>query len=139
MLSRYSLYRIRRCVSVAWRARSYITDMHELPVTMSILSIVLEQAKTVQASRIKSINLKIGELSGVVPEYVETQFEFLSKDTIAAGAALVFNQPPARLRCRVCASVFSPNGQNWVCPNCHDRNIEIVSGRECFVESMEIE
>jgi len=113
--------------------------MHELPVTMSILSIVLEHAKTVQASRIKRINVNIGELSGVVPEYVQLQFGFLSKDTIAAGASLSIRQPPAELRCRSCATVFSPGNRNWACPSCCGQKIEIISGRECYVESMEIE
>jgi len=113
--------------------------MHELPVTMSILSIVLEHAKTVQASKISKINVTIGGLSGIVPEYIELQFDFLSKDTIAAGASISFHQPPAELRCRNCATIFSPDNQNWTCPNCDEQEIEIVSGRECYVESMEVE
>ena len=112
--------------------------MHELPVTMSILSIVLEHAKTAQASKISRINLTIGGLSGIVPEYIQLQFDFLSKDTIAAGASLSFHQPPTELRCRNCATVFSPDGKNWACPNCGEEEIEIVSGRECYVESMEV-
>jgi len=106
---------------------------------MSILSIVLENAKTVQASRIKRINLNIGELSGIVPEYIQLQFEFLSKDTIAAGASLSFHQPTTKLRCRNCGEIFSPENHNWVCPNCREQKIEIVSGRECYVDSMEVE
>ncbi len=112
--------------------------MHELPVTMSILSIVLEHAKTVKASKVSRINLTIGELSGIVPEFIELQFGFLSKDTVAAGASLSFHQPPTRLRCRNCATTFSPDNQNWDCPNCCKQEIEIVSGRECYVESMEV-
>jgi hydrogenase nickel incorporation protein HypA/HybF len=112
--------------------------MHELPVTISILSIVLEHAKTSQASKISRINLTIGELSGIVPEYIELQFDMISKDTIAAGATLSIHQPPIGLRCRNCDNVFSPDGKNWTCPNCGEENIEIVSGRECFVESIEV-
>ena len=112
--------------------------MHELPVTMSILSIVLEQAKAAQASKISRINVTIGELSGIVPEYIQLQFDVISKDTIAAGASLSFHQPPTKLRCRNCDTVFSPDNQNWTCPNCTEQKIEIVSGRECYVESMEV-
>jgi len=112
--------------------------MHELPVTISILSIVLEHAKTAQASKVNQVNLTIGELSGIVPEYIQQQFEFLSKDTIAAGANLSIHQPPIGLRCRNCDKVFSPDSKNWTCPNCSEENIEIVSGRECFVESIEV-
>lgn len=118
--------------------RSITDGMHELPVTISILSIVVEHAKTAQASKVNRVNLTIGELSGIVPEYIQQQFEFLSKDTIAAGASLSIHQPPTELRCRNCDNVFSPDKRNWTCPNCGEENIEIVSGRECFVESIEV-
>lgn len=45
--------------------------MHELSITESILSIALEQAKAVPASKILKINLTIGELAGIVDECVQ--------------------------------------------------------------------
>ena len=76
--------------------------MHEFPITMSILSIVLEHARAAQASKVTGVNLTIGQLSGIVPECVQLQFSILSRDTMAADAALSFNRPPSRLRCRNC-------------------------------------
>ena len=113
--------------------------MHEFSITQSILSIALEKANAVNANRISQINLVIGELSGIVDECVEFYFDFLSKDTIAAQARLSFHHPPTRLRCRNCATVFSPNNLSWTCPNCHEPKIEILSGRECYVESIEVD
>ncbi|MFC2017231.1 hydrogenase maturation nickel metallochaperone HypA [Chloroflexota bacterium] len=113
--------------------------MHELSITQSILSIALEKANEVQASKVTKINLIIGELSGVVSKCVEFYFDLLSKDTIAAQASLSFHQPPTQLRCRGCAAVFSPNGLGWACPICQEQKIEIISGRECHVDSMEVD
>ncbi len=113
--------------------------MHELSITQSILSIALEQAKTVQTNKVTKINLTIGELSGIVDECVEFYFDLLSKDTIAAGASLCFDRPPTRLRCRNCDTIFSPDNLEWVCPNCQEQQIEIISGRECYVSSIEVE
>ena len=113
--------------------------MHELSITQSILSIALEKAKTVPASKITKINLTIGELSGIVDDCVEFYFDLLSKDTIAAEASLSFNRPPTRLRCRNCATTFSPDNLNWACPDCREQKIEIISGRECHIESIEVE
>ncbi|MBI4304054.1 MAG: hydrogenase maturation nickel metallochaperone HypA [Chloroflexi bacterium] len=112
--------------------------MHELSITQSILSIALEQAKTVEASKITRINLTIGELLGVADECVQFYFGLLSKDTIAAEAILRFDRPATSLRCRNCATVFSPN-DSWACPNCGDMKAEIVSGQECFVNSIEVD
>ncbi len=113
--------------------------MHELSITQSILSIALEQAEANHAKRVNKINVTIGELAGVVDECVELYFELLSKDTMAAGATLSFDRPPTKLRCRNCDTTFSPDNLNWVCPGCGKQSIEIVSGRECQVESIEVE
>jgi len=113
--------------------------MHELSITQGILSIAVEKANEVQASKVTKINLIIGELSGVVNECVEFYFDLLSKDTIAAQASLSFHQPPIQLRCRSCAAVFSPDNLDWACPICREQKIEIISGRECRVESIEVD
>jgi len=113
--------------------------MHELSITQSILSIAVEKANAVQAKRVTKINLTIGELSGIVDECVQFYFDFLSQDTIAAEANLCFHKPPIQLRCRNCATTFSPNNLDWACPDCQEQKIEIISGRECYVDSIEVE
>jgi hydrogenase nickel incorporation protein HypA/HybF len=113
--------------------------MHELSVTQSILSIALEKANEARASKVSKINLIIGELSGIVDECVQLYFGFLSKDTIAAEAALSISQSPTQLRCRDCARIFSPVNIDWTCPDCQGQNIEIVSGRDLYIESIEVE
>ena len=113
--------------------------MHEFSITQNILSIALKEAEKASATKISKINLTIGELSGIVDECVEFYFNLLSQDTMAAGARLCFYRTPTKLRCRQCATTFSPANPDWVCPNCRERRIEIVSGRECHVESIEVD
>lgn len=113
--------------------------MHEFSITQSILSIVLEKADEAQASKVSKINLVIGELSGIVDDCVQFSFDFLSKDTTAAEAVLYFQHSPTQLRCRQCETVFSPDNGNWACPGCKEMSIEILSGRELYIESIEVE
>jgi hydrogenase nickel incorporation protein HypA/HybF len=113
--------------------------LHELSITENILSIVLERAEEVKASRVSKVNLVIGELAGVVDECVEFYFGFMSKDTIAAKASLSFQHTPIQLRCRNCNTVFSPDNRNWTCPNCQKQEAEIISGRDLYIESIEVE
>ncbi len=113
--------------------------MHELSITQSILSIALEKAEAAHASRVSKINLVIGESSGVVSECVGLYFGFFSKDTMAADATLSFQVLPTQLRCRNCTTVFSPSNGHWVCPDCQEPKVDIVSGRECYVDSIEAE
>jgi hydrogenase nickel incorporation protein HypA/HybF len=113
--------------------------MHEYSITESILSLALEKANAADASRITRINLVIGDLSGIVGECVQYYFDFLSKDTMAGGAELSFEIKPTQLRCRKCEKVYSPRDHDWTCPDCHEAGIEIISGRECYMESIEVE
>ena len=113
--------------------------MHELGVTESIVNIVLDKAKTAQASKITQVNLVVGELSGFVPECIQFYFDILRQDTIAQEANLVFTPVPAELRCRNCPTTFHPQDTLWSCPKCQSQSVEIVGGRELYIESMEVE
>ena len=112
--------------------------MHELSITQRILAIALEKASEAEASHISRINLVIGDLTGIVEEFVRFYFDFASRETIAADASLSFYHPPTQLRCRTCEAVFSPEKSEWACPSCREQSVEIVSGRECYVESIEV-
>ena len=113
--------------------------MHEFSITESMLALALEKAGEAEAKKITGINLVVGELSGVVAECVQFYFEHISKDTIAKGASLTFETKSTELRCHHCDQVFSPIDRNWLCPDCNQPGIEIVSGRECYMESIEVE
>lgn len=113
--------------------------MHELAITENILKIALDEVKTAQASKITKVNLVIGELSGVVGDCVQFYFDFLSKDSVAEKATLDFKTVPAQLRCRDCRTEFNPRDSVWLCPNCQSASVEIIAGRDCYIESIEVE
>jgi hydrogenase nickel incorporation protein HypA/HybF len=116
-----------------------VSIMHEYNITESMLSLAIEKAREAQAAKITRINLVLGELSGVVGECVRQYFEILGRDTIADGAALCFEMKPTLLRCRKCEKEFSLADHKWACPDCGEISVEIVSGRECYMESIEVE
>ena len=113
--------------------------MHEYSITESVLTLALEKAKEANAIKITRINLVVGDLSGVVPDCVRFYFEHISKDTMASGAELVFATVGTKLRCSNCNHDFTPDGLEWLCPDCHESGVEITSGRECYMESIEVE
>jgi hydrogenase nickel incorporation protein HypA/HybF len=113
--------------------------MHELPIIQGIVSTILEKAREAGATRVTRVNLTIGELSDVTDDSARFYFETLAKDTIAAGATVAICHSPVKLRCRKCKQVFSPGELDWNCPVCRDTSIEVVSGRECALSSIDIE
>ena len=116
-----------------------VSQVHELAITQNILDIVLKEASAAHASRVTRVNIVIGELSGVVSDSVEFYFDFLKKDNAAENATINFKQTPAVLKCRDCSTEFSPQDTSWMCPNCQSTKMEVTAGRDCFVESIEVE
>lgn len=104
----------------------------------SLLSVALEDAKKNGARKIVGIKLVVGELTGVEKDAVNFYFSFMAKETIANGAALEFNFKKAQLRCRDCDLIFPREKLEFNCPECGKKAVEIVGGRELYIESMEI-
>lgn len=113
--------------------------MHELAITQGVLDIALEHAKNFNANKIMRINLVVGEMTGIVDECVRFYFDFISKDTIASEATLSFERVPIKAYCRDCDATFTLSGLDWRCPSCQSCNIEVIAGRELYVESIEVE
>lgn len=112
--------------------------MHEQSIVASLLSLALEDAKNDNARRIVSIKLVVGELTGIEKDAAIFYFGFLAKDTIANGATLEFNYTKAQLRCRDCDIIFPRDKLKFNCPECNKKAVEIIGGRELYIESMEI-
>jgi hydrogenase nickel incorporation protein HypA/HybF len=113
--------------------------VHEMGITQSLLDMSVSQAREAGAAAVKQINLVIGDMSSVLDDSVQFYFDFISKGSIAEGAKLVFKRVPIKARCRKCGTEFNPGGDNWKCPACDDLGIEIISGSEFYMESIEVE
>lgn len=113
--------------------------MHELAVTESILNIAVAEAQKHNASRVLEIRLKIGEFSGVLPQLIQDYFDIVSKDTIADGAKLVIDRIPIGVRCNNCSHENTIDIMKIKCPVCGSTDVKIVSGKEFYVDSMEVE
>ena len=112
--------------------------MHEQSIVAHLLSMAINDAKKDNAQRIISIKLVVGELTGVEKDAVIFYFGFMTKGTIAEGASLEFNYTKPQLRCRDCDIIFPREGLEFNCPQCNKKAIELVGGRELYIESMEI-
>jgi len=112
--------------------------MHELPVTENILEISLRHAKEANASRINDIFIVIGQLSSIVDDSIQFYWDIISKDTIAENAKLHFNRIPIQLLCNDCNTTYSPQNDNLACVACKSKNVKIISGREFYLEAIEI-
>ncbi len=113
--------------------------MHELSIVQNILNIAETEARKNNATRIIKIGLKIGEMSGVVADSIIFCFETLKTNTIARDAELLIDHIPLSGKCNNCGSNFQIKNYIFKCDICNDNNIEIISGKELFVDELEVE
>lgn len=114
--------------------------MHELPVTESVLRIVLDHAQRAGAQRVVRVNLVLGELSSIIGDSVQFYWDLISEGTPAEGAELRFRRVPAELRCLACGVTFPLHQQeDWLCPACGSAQVRVATGDQFLVESIEVE
>jgi hydrogenase nickel incorporation protein HypA/HybF len=105
----------------------------------SALNLAVEQAQEAGAVRIHSIRLRVGVLSGVVPDSLRFAFESLRANTPAEGASLEIEEIPALFWCHSCRLEYQVTNLMPKCPHCHAFSRELRAGRELEVVSLEIE
>jgi hydrogenase nickel incorporation protein HypA/HybF len=113
--------------------------MHELSIVAGLFETLAEQARANGAKRITGVTLKIGRLSGVVPELLESAFDMYKKDTIAAEAVLTVDVVPLRVRCRACGAERHVESYVFLCAVCTSPDLEILEGTDMILERIELE
>ena len=113
--------------------------MHELSIVANLFEILEEKAKEKKAKKILSVKLKVGTLSGVVPEFLETAFDIYKKDTIAAEAKLKIEEVPLEIKCQKCSTEMVIEDLIFICDKCGSRELKILAGTELLLEKMEME
>jgi hydrogenase nickel incorporation protein HypA/HybF len=104
-------------------------------ITQEIVATIAERLGD---SRITVVRLEIGKLSGVVADAIRFCFDLVAEGTTVAGARLVIEEPPGRLRCRDCAAEYEAEWLAGLCPACGGVNAEVLSGDELRIKSVEV-
>lgn len=112
--------------------------MHELSIAQSIIEVAVEEATRAGAQRIERVKLRVGALSGVVPEALEFAFTVAKQGTIAENAQLEVEYLPVVCRCPNCGVDFEAEGYICACPRCGRLVGEIRQGQELEIEYLEV-
>ncbi|MGV8074138.1 MAG: hydrogenase maturation nickel metallochaperone HypA [Syntrophobacteraceae bacterium] len=109
-----------------------------MSIAQSILDIVLEESRLNRLNRVKTIKLQIGAMAAVVAASLTFCWSLLTKDNIiASGAILDIETVPVVAKCSQCNILFEVQEYAFLCPQCKQPVLELVSGRELSVVSIE--
>jgi hydrogenase nickel incorporation protein HypA/HybF len=112
--------------------------MHEISIMEQTLEMALELAIQQGASSIHSLKMRVGSMSGVVPEALEFAFDIVIQGTIADGATLEIETVPVICYCSKCKLEFQALDLFYECPLCGQISSQVLSGREIELTSMEV-
>jgi len=113
--------------------------MHEMGIAMQIIEIATSSIPTDEGDvRVERVNLKVGKLAAVVADSLRFCFEIAAKETPLEGAELAIDEIPVVARCKACHVEWTIEGPAFTCEKCGSGQIEILSGRELNIESIEI-
>ncbi len=112
--------------------------MHELSLAQSIIDIVQQYVPDGQGKSVKSVKLKVGELSGVVTDSLDFCFSAITSDTPLSTASLEIERVPFTLQCKNCNSPFTGEFGVVLCPHCGSEKTEVVAGTEMQIVEIEL-
>ncbi len=103
------------------------------------LRIAEDAARSAGARRIVKLRLRLGSLSGVVPDSMRFAFDVVCQDTMVAGATLEIEQVQAACWCAACQTEFACVDFFNECPSCQNPSGELRRGRELEIAAVELE
>ena len=112
--------------------------MHELGIVMEIVRVVKDLALEQGRSTVDSIVLQIGELSPVVPRFIEECYPAAVDGTFMEKTKLEIEIMPGNGMCNDCSTVFNVLKSEGTCPKCHSKSFAILSGRDFYIKEIKV-
>ena len=113
--------------------------MHEMGIALQIVEIATASIPPdLDGARVARVNLKVGKLAAIVPDSLRFCFNVATKDTPLDGAELAIEELPVLAQCNDCGIKWTITEAVFKCEACDSGSLEILSGRELDIESIEI-
>ena len=114
--------------------------MHELGVVFRVSDSVVKVAEHNNVQRVHSVTLEIGQVSTVIPEYLEDIWKWNCKRVpMLNDCELIIEQIHAITRCEDCEKTYDTVPQGRICPYCGSERTFLVTGNEFNIKEIAVE
>ena len=113
--------------------------MHERSFIKGLIEQVLEEQRIRGLGAIRSIQLQVGEFSGMEPRLIELAFAEMRPEYWQIEVALVVETIPLTAICKTCQVEFGVLSFRFICPRCGERDVTVTGGEELQITSLTIE
>ena len=112
--------------------------MHEMSLAEGVLQLIEDAARRDRFSKVSTVWLEIGQLSGVEPEALAFCFDAVTRNTAAEGARLEIITLPGQGWCEACALTVPMAEVFDACPSCGGYSLQVTGGTEMRVKELEV-
>lgn len=113
--------------------------MHEVALAQAVWRQVAAEMDRHKGRSLLAVRLLVGKWSGADPESLEFALKIMAGESPWPKAAFQIRSEPLGLECRKCGRSFEPDEFNLACPGCRSPDVEVVKGKDVYLESLEIE
>lgn len=110
--------------------------MHEIGVMIEVVKTVENFARENGVTKIEKLVLQIGELSPMIPRYIEACYPAAVYGTSLENTKLEIEIMPGNGICKDCNKVFNLIANNNICPHCGSRHWEVLCGKEFMIKEI---
>jgi len=110
--------------------------MHELSVCFEVVRTLDELVAENGLTEVQSVTLEIGELSSMIPKYMEECFPAAVDGTMFEHTKLEIEVIPGLGKCKACTRIYQLLPVNGVCPECGAKDFEVISGKEFNIKEV---
>ena len=113
--------------------------MHEYSIVQSLLESCEEHARQNEAKEVTKVVVKIGVLSGVEPDLLQTAFDTFKEHTVCHNADFIMNIQKIMIECHNCNTQSELEKNEFSCPKCQSTDIKVLDGEDMYLMSLEME
>ena len=110
--------------------------MHELGILNSMIHTAQRVVEEQGITEVDKIVIEIGELSGIVPRYIEECWPAARYKSPMENTELELKVVPGIVKCRDCGEVFNAVASDLVCPKCGSRNMELLERNDMIIRDI---
>ena len=110
--------------------------MHELGIMINVVQSVEKFARENGVTKIDILVLQVGELSPVVPQYIEAVYPAAVDGTLLQETELKIEILPGNALCKGCGKVYNLLQNRKGCPHCGGNEHEVLSGKEFMIKEI---
>lgn len=110
--------------------------MHELGVVFEVVKTVENFVKQNGVTKVETIVLQIGELSSMIPKYIEYCYPAAVDGTALEDTKLKIEIIPGNAMCKKCNTVFNILENKSKCPSCESKDWKLISGKEFMIKEI---